>query len=98
MKINFTFCAKYSLKYFVPLLLLLFFSGSLRAQVSTKVYATGIVSSTFTTTPASAVDGNMATSATVSAGAGLVAGIGGYSGYVELSYPTTLPANTTSFV
>jgi len=98
MKFNFTFCAKYSLKYFVPLLLLLFFSSSLRAQVSTKVYATGVVSSTFTTTPASAVDGNLATSATVSAGAGLVAGIGGYSGYVELSYPTTLPANTTSFV
>jgi len=98
MKINFTFCAKYSLKYFAPLLLLLFFSSSLEAQVSTKVYATSVVSSTYTTTSASAVDANLATSATVSAGAGLVAGIGGYSGYVELSYPTTLPANTTSYV
>ena len=98
MKINFTFYAKYSLRYFAALLLLLFFTSSLRSQVSTKVYATQIVSETYTTTSANAVDGNLSTSATVSAGAGLVAGIGGYSGYVELSYPTLLPANTTSYV
>ena len=97
MKINFTFYAKYSLRYFATLLLLLFFTSSLEAQ-STKVYATQVVSETYTTSSGSAVDGSLSTSATVSAGAGLVAGIGGYSGYIELSYPELLPANTTSYV
>jgi len=97
MKINFTFLAKAVLRYFAPLLLLLFFSGKLYSQ-STKVYATSIVSNTYTTLPDNAVDGNLATSATVSASSGIALNIGAYSGYVELSYPTLLPANTTSYV
>ncbi len=97
MKINFTFFAKPAFRNFAALLLLLFFSGTLYSQ-SAKVYATGIVSSTFTTLPDNAVDGNLATSATVSASSGIALNIGAYSGYVELSYPTLLPANTTSYV
>jgi hypothetical protein len=41
---------------------------------------------------------NLTTFANIKASPGLAVGLGSYSGYVELQFPTTLPANTTSYV
>jgi len=44
------------------------------------------------------IDGNLSTKAEIRASSGLLLGIGAYSGFLELEFPTTLPANTTSYV
>ncbi|MFC6096264.1 gliding motility-associated C-terminal domain-containing protein [Flavobacterium qiangtangense] len=97
MKFNFTFPRMYGYKYVSVLLLLLFYHINLEAQVS-RVYASEISAESNTDVSSNAIDGNLTTSASVSASSGLALGIGAYSGYVELQYPTLLPANTTSYV
>lgn len=97
MKINFTFQRAYYFLYSPILILLLFYHNPLSAQ-STRVYATVISGESNTDLSANAVDGNLATKANVRASSGLALGIGAYSGYIELEYPTPLPANTTSYI
>jgi len=45
-----------------------------------------------------AIDGNLDTYATISAGSGAIAGIGAYSGYLEMNFGTEVPAHETSYI
>ncbi|AWG26762.1 hypothetical protein FK004_16760 [Flavobacterium kingsejongi] len=64
---------------------------------SVKVYPTVISGQAQVTAPNNATDGNLTTSATLTANSGVL-GVGATTGYIELEYPTTLPANTTSYI
>lgn len=44
------------------------------------------------------IDGNLNTAANIRSSSGGIAGINAYTGYLELEFPTTLPANTTSYI
>lgn len=79
-------------------LLCLAFSENANAQ--TKVYANTISASTATyvDNASQAIDANLTTRATIRANSGVAAGVGAYTGYLEVQFPTTLPANTTSYV
>ena len=72
--------------------------GEIKAQ--TRVYANSatVSNATHVDNPANAYDGNVTTLANVRANSGVALGIGAYNGYIELQFPSTLPANTTSFV
>ena len=87
----------YDFKYALVLMFLLFYSNFLQAQ-ATRVYATQIATASNTDDSSNAIDGNLTTSASVRASSGLALGLGAYSGYIELQYPTLLPANTTSYI
>src|SRR6478672_2542126 len=65
---------------------------------SVPVHATVISNQSNVDLSASAIDSNLATKAQVRASTGIAIGIGAYSGFVELEFPSTLPANTTSYV
>ena len=73
-------------------------SGEVKAQ--TRVYANSatVSNATHVDNPTNAYDGNVTTLANVRANSGVALGIGAYNGYIELQFPSTLPANTTSFV
>src|SRR5690606_29418636 len=45
-----------------------------------------------------AIDGDIDTYATISAGSGVALGIGGYNGYIELGYDQPVPALETSYI
>ena len=97
MKFNFTFPRMYNYKYVSVLLFLLFYQNIVEAQ-SNRVYANTISAQSNTLNPANAIDGNLNTTASVQASSGLALGAFAYSGFIELEYPTLLPANTTSFI
>jgi gliding motility-associated-like protein len=61
-------------------------------------FATSIASESYTDDSVNSIDENLNTFATVNANSGLLAGLGAYSGHLELQYPNNVPANTTSFV
>lgn len=83
---------------YVMVLLLTFCSQlGVRAQ-SVPIYATTITSQDNVDFSSNATDGNPATRARIRASSGILIGIGAYSGHLELQFPQTLPANTTSFV
>ena len=75
--------------------LLLTYEG-LYAQ--TLVYAQTVSSEIETDNSLNAIDQNQSTYATVRASTGVALGIGSYSGHLELEFPTTIPANTTTYV
>jgi gliding motility-associated-like protein/uncharacterized repeat protein (TIGR01451 family) len=75
----------------------LFFQPSVRAQ-SVPIYANTISSQDNVDFSANAVDGNPATRARIRASSGILIGVGAYSGHLELQFPSTVPANTTSFI
>jgi len=87
---------KMSLLGCICLLVWMLPDSSLLAQ--TRVFANTVVTSTQVDNASNAIDGNLATSASVRANSGLVAGIGSYTGVLTLQFPSTLPANTTSYV
>ncbi|RYF69746.1 MAG: hypothetical protein EOO39_17005, partial [Cytophagaceae bacterium] len=97
MKLNFTFRRMYEFKYIMVFFLLIFLSEFSYSQ-SVRVYTQSISNQSNTDNASNAVDGNLVTRARVRASSGLALGIGAYSGHVEMQYPTTLPANTTSYV
>ena len=74
-----------------------FFLNPYTGSAQTRVYATSATSFQADNVPQS-YDQNMTTAAQVRASSGIAVGIGQYSGYVELQYPSLLPANTTSYV
>lgn len=94
-----------------PLILLFFFISS-TSEAQTRVYANSatnsaplpIVGTQTVLNPGNAYDpnpganNNLTTFATVRANAGVALGVGAYNGYIELQFPSTLPANTTSYV
>ncbi|APU11919.1 hypothetical protein A5M85_17020 [Cellulophaga lytica] len=75
--------------------LLLVSITNLKSQ--TKNYATAVPIQDRVDNANNAVDGNLLTKADINASSGILVGIGAYSGYLELQYPSNLPANTTSF-
>ena len=86
------------LHIFCVVVFLLFISTG-RSQ--TKHYATVITSSTNTDLPLKAIDQDLATAADVRAYSGVVVVVvleNPYTGTIELKFPTTLAANTTSYV
>jgi len=97
MKIITSVFKKTGLRYGLIAVFSLFFLNPVQAQ-SLPVYANAITSRSDTDQFTNAIDGNLATRANVRAGTGLVAGIGSYSGHIELQFGTLLPANTTSYV
>ncbi|NHN24522.1 DUF11 domain-containing protein [Flavobacterium jejuense] len=62
------------------------------------VYSQNIVSESNVDNSVNASDQNQSTYAVVRASTGIAVGIGSYSGHLELEFPTTLPANTTTYV
>lgn len=88
----------------VPLLLLLFLVP-IKTKAQTRVFANSATVSNATHVdnanlaydPAG-TNNNLTTFATVKANSGLALGLGAYNGYIELQFPSTLPANTTSYV
>ncbi|NMH27391.1 Ig-like domain-containing protein [Flavobacterium silvaticum] len=97
MKLNFTFKKMYGFKYVFLAILLLYFSQEIHSQ-SVRVYAQSISSQSNTDNASNATDANLTTRARVRASSGLALGIGAYSGHLELQYPATVPANTTSYI
>lgn len=83
--------------YFVFFTALLFFTQNNYAQ-SVPVYATTISNQDHVDFSGNSIDGNLSTRARVRASSGIALGIGDYNGFLELQFPSELPANTTSFV
>jgi hypothetical protein len=79
------------------LLAVAFFLNPYTGSAQTRVYASSATSLQTDNVPQS-YDQNMTTAAQVRANSGVALGIGAYSGYVELQFPSLLPANTTSYV
>lgn len=82
----------------VNLSLLFIFLFPLQCFAQTRVFANQVVAESRTDFSERATDGDLSTSANVRASSGVLLGAGAYSGYIELQYPETVPANTTSFV
>jgi gliding motility-associated-like protein/uncharacterized repeat protein (TIGR01451 family) len=81
------------------IVLILFFLIQFKVQAqSIPVFANTIASQDEVDFASNAIDNDLATRARIRASSGLAIGIGAYSGHLELQFPTTLPANTTSFV
>ncbi|SHJ67174.1 T9SS type B sorting domain-containing protein [Pseudozobellia thermophila] len=78
-------------------LLLIFLTSSV-LYVQGQTYATTVSSQNEVDLSANAIDGDLNTHATIRANSGLVAGLGSYSGNLDLAYPSDLPSNTTSYV
>ena len=97
MKLNSTFKRMYVFLYILSFLLPVVFVQRAAAQ-SVRTYTETISSQSNSDNTTGAVDENLSTFARVRASSGLALGIGAYNGHIELSYDTTLPANTTSYV
>lgn len=69
-----------------------------RIYASTATTSNTALSPNEVLNPTLAYDGNLTTAAQVRASSGVALGIGQYAGYIELEYPSLLPANTTSYV
>lgn len=72
----------------------------LQMQAQTRVYANSatVSNSAHIDNATNAYDSNLTTFANVRANSGVALGLGAYNGYIELQFPSTLPANTTSYV
>ena len=97
MKLVITKIRKVDLSCFVLFLLLLLQNSQLLAQ-SIPINASIISNQNEVDLATNATDNNLSTKADVRASTGVLLGIGAYSGFLELQFPTTLPANTTSYV
>ncbi|MDB2606163.1 gliding motility-associated C-terminal domain-containing protein [Zobellia sp.] len=63
-----------------------------------RVYADVISDSNEVDQANNAIDSDLTTNAIIRSSSGLIAGLGAYDGFLELAYPSILPANTTSFL
>lgn len=64
----------------------------------TVIWADSVASEWQTDNSQNAIDGNLNTFSEVRANSGSLLGIGSYSGYVEVRFPSLVPANQTSYV
>lgn len=93
------YCSFRSQKYFAIFLSIwLFFEAYSSSAQATRQFTTSVTSQANVFNSANAIDADLATFARVEAYSGLALGLGAYSGTLELQFPTTLPANTTSYV
>lgn len=76
---------------------LLFEAFHVSAQ-ATRQFTTAVTAQANVFDSANAIDTDLNTFARVEAYSGLALGLGAYSGMLELQFPATLPANTTSYV
>ncbi|MGK9120060.1 Ig-like domain-containing protein [Olivibacter jilunii] len=67
-------------------------------MLSQKDCATDLISSEYANFPYNAVDGNNDSYSTLEASSGTAAGIGSYSGHIELGFSQIRPAGTTSYI
>ncbi|QWX84817.1 gliding motility-associated C-terminal domain-containing protein [Cellulophaga sp. HaHaR_3_176] len=79
-------------------LLITFLLSTLTTFSQTRNYAEIVSSESNVDNSANSIDENLNTSALVKASSGALLGLGAYSGHLELQYPNSVPANTTSFV
>lgn len=77
---------------------LIFESTNNFAISQTLVYANTLIGHAHTDNPNQAHDANMTSYAELKANPGILLGIGNYDGYVEIEFPSLIPANTTSYV
>ncbi|WP_417443594.1 beta strand repeat-containing protein, partial [Joostella sp.] len=84
------------LKFCAAIICALLFNIESHAQSQT--FTSSITSERFTDNSGNAIDGNLNTKANVRASSGLIVGLGSYSGRIELKFPQTVPANTTSYI
>src|SRR3954466_2623445 len=97
MEFTNTITRKIGLQFLFFVCYALFLQNQIFSQ-SVPVHATVISNQGNVDFSANATDSNLATKAQVRASTGIAIGIGAYSGFVELEFPSTLPANTTSYV
>ncbi|MGC4041382.1 MAG: gliding motility-associated C-terminal domain-containing protein [Flavobacterium sp.] len=97
MQTSTIFERKAGLRIVMLFLLYLAFHQQITAQ-SLPVFANTITSQSNVDFINNSIDENLATRARIKASSGIALGIGAYSGNLELQFPGTLPANTTSFV
>lgn len=89
-------CKAGLIKIFFFIVFLAFYQG-IYAQ-SVPVFANTISSQSNVDFPNNSIDQNLTTRARIRASTGIAIGIGSYSGNLEIQFPSTLQANTTSFV
>lgn len=82
------------------LFLLSFFTFlfAIDVKAQTRVFASSITSQQNVDDSDNAIDENLGTRARIKAGSGIIIGIGGYQGHLEIKFDDVLPANTTSYV
>jgi uncharacterized repeat protein (TIGR01451 family)/gliding motility-associated-like protein len=97
MELTITIIQRVGLKSFVFVCLSFFLLNQVSAQ-STPINAAIIAGQDNVDFSANAIDGNLSTKAVIRASSGILVTIGAYSGFLELQFPSTLPANTTSYV
>lgn len=74
------------------------FSSYFMTGYSQTIYANAVVSELNVQSSANSTDANPATYSELESGSGIIIGIGSYTSHIELSFPTVVPANQTSFV
>lgn len=68
------------------------------SYAQTAIFADSVSFSSEVDNPLFAVDQNLNSFAEIRANSGLLLGVGAYSGFIELRFPATVPANKTSYV
>ncbi|TGD58542.1 Ig-like domain-containing protein [Flavobacterium humi] len=96
MNRNSTIWDYYVRTFYISILLVFFSQTDVSAQVS-YVYANQVISHSHVNNESNAIL-NDNTFATLNSYGGIAVGIGSYSGRLELGFPTTLPAGTTSYI
>ncbi|MEJ4088299.1 Ig-like domain-containing protein [Galbibacter orientalis] len=83
-------------KLIFGMLLLILFNQYVHSQ--TRNFTNSITNQSNVDNATNAIDTDFSTNASIWASSGLLIGIGAYSGNLEVQFPTTVPANTTSYV
>ncbi|SFT81042.1 gliding motility-associated C-terminal domain-containing protein [Lishizhenia tianjinensis] len=63
-----------------------------------QIFANSVEDSLALTNGLLCIDGDINTSGTVTSSSGVLLGFGAYDGFIEVSFPSLVPANTTSYV
>lgn len=84
----------------LTLFIAVLFSFSINSNAQQKIFPTSytVSSNGHVDSQPNAIDENFTSAARVNASSGLAFGTGAYSGHIELSFATTLPANTVSYI
>jgi gliding motility-associated-like protein/uncharacterized repeat protein (TIGR01451 family) len=97
MQNNTTFLEGAGLKCVLFFIIYFVLCQEINAQ-STIVFGNSISSQSNVDFSSLSTDENLTTRARIRASSGIAIGLGAYSGHLEIQFPSTLPANTTSFV
>ncbi|WP_047246003.1 T9SS C-terminal target domain-containing protein [Maribacter thermophilus] len=87
----------YFQSFLSKLLVLVIFLGCFIGNSQTIIYAESIAGENNVDNSSLSIDSDLITKAEIRANSGLVAGLGSYSGYIELQFPSTLPAFQTTY-